>query len=196
MWRCLIALSISSSWSTSTSSYTSAPSSRRRRRGGSSLRFAALFAAVFACAAADTPPSATAKASGWSWSAAGGWRPISAADDSPPLQLPNDANANPHHDPALKPIGEAARTVTVGGAPVLVDSLGPIVLNKDGSFSRISNWLQMADGEQARTLKLVAKRNLKRRKKLEASGGSPIGAGRGWPGFGSKKESAHKQEGS
>ena len=61
---------------------------------------------------------------------------------------------------------EPRRTLVVGGAPVQLDALGPIVLNEDGTMSRISNWHDMTEQEHEMTLKLIAKRNATRRAKL------------------------------
>eukprot|EP01046_Picozoa_sp_COSAG06_P024799 COSAG06_NODE_2045_length_7751_cov_1.725039_4_plen_232_part_00 len=68
---------------------------------------------------------------------------------------------------------EAAQqqVLVVDGAPVALDHLGPIVLNKDGSMSRITNWHEMTEVEQQRTLRVVAKRNKSRRSQLQAEGG-------------------------
>ena len=46
------------------------------------------------------------------------------------------------------------------------DKLGPIVLNKDGTMSRISNWHEMTKLEQEKTHKMLIKRNKKRRDAL------------------------------
>ena len=46
--------------------------------------------------------------------------------------------------------GSGVRTVTVDGSPVKLDRLGPIVVNKGGSLSRITNWQEMSEGEQKR----------------------------------------------
>lgn len=59
-----------------------------------------------------------------------------------------------------------ARTVTVGGEPILLDQLGPVVLNEDGTMSRITNWDQMSDIEQKNTMRIIGKRNKQRREKL------------------------------
>jgi hypothetical protein len=48
----------------------------------------------------------------------------------------------------------------------LLDMLGPIVLNTDGSMSRISNWKEMTDGEKASAQRLIAKRNKSRKQAL------------------------------
>jgi predicted Fe-S protein YdhL (DUF1289 family) len=41
-----------------------------------------------------------------------------------------------------------------------------VILNLDGSMSRITNWDEMAPNEQATAMRLVAKRNEERRKLL------------------------------
>ena len=46
-------------------------------------------------------------------------------------------------------------------------SKGPIVINSDGSLSRIKNWGEMSDSEKAKTKKLILARNARRRKQLE-----------------------------
>ena len=63
---------------------------------------------------------------------------------------------------ALPPSDGQAATLVVGGSPVKLDHLGPIVINTDGSTSRIANWSQMAPQEQANTARLIARRNKKR----------------------------------
>lgn len=44
--------------------------------------------------------------------------------------------------------------------------LGPIVLNKDGTMSRISNWHEMVDKEKESAMRLISKRNKARKKAL------------------------------
>eukprot|EP01063_Lacrimia_lanifica_P035194 TRINITY_DN664_c0_g3_i1.p2 TRINITY_DN664_c0_g3~~TRINITY_DN664_c0_g3_i1.p2 ORF type:complete len:113 (+),score=53.82 TRINITY_DN664_c0_g3_i1:57-395(+) len=46
--------------------------------------------------------------------------------------------------------------------------LGPVVINTDGTMSRIKNWLQMTPAEQEQTKRVVLARNASRRAKLEA----------------------------
>ena len=55
----------------------------------------------------------------------------------------------------------------VNGEPLRLDTLGPIIINTDGTTSRISNWTQMTEMEQERALRLIARRNKKRREKLK-----------------------------
>ncbi len=54
----------------------------------------------------------------------------------------------------------------VNGIGARLDRLGPVILNLDGSMSRITNWDNMSPNEQATALRLVAKRNEERRKQL------------------------------
>jgi len=44
--------------------------------------------------------------------------------------------------------------------------MGPLVVNKDGTLSRIANWHAMADIERQNTLRILGKRNLLRREAL------------------------------
>jgi len=48
---------------------------------------------------------------------------------------------------------------TSGGKSVKLDELGPMVVNTDGTLSRIANWMQMTDMERERTLRLLSARN-------------------------------------
>ncbi|KAI1363219.1 hypothetical protein F5Y08DRAFT_250302 [Xylaria arbuscula] len=63
---------------------------------------------------------------------------------------------NPASLPALPPAGEASdsSTLEVGGAAVRLDHLGPLVVNEDGTMSRITNWEKMADIERENTLRI------------------------------------------
>ncbi len=55
-----------------------------------------------------------------------------------------------------------------GDASIKLDHLGPMVVNVDGTMSRISNWDQMADIEKKNTLRIIAKRNRERLDALKA----------------------------
>ncbi|CAD0109810.1 unnamed protein product [Aureobasidium uvarum] len=60
------------------------------------------------------------------------------------------------------------------GQGVALDHLGPMVVNKDGTISRITNWDTMADIEKKNTLRILQKRNKQRLDALkQASQGSP-----------------------
>jgi hypothetical protein len=43
-----------------------------------------------------------------------------------------------------------------------LDHLGPMVLNQDGTISRIGNWEEISDVERANAIRLVCKRNKQR----------------------------------
>ena len=56
------------------------------------------------------------------------------------------------------------------GEPVVMDHLGPVVVNVDGTLSRIANWDEMIDHEKELTKRRIAKRNIERLKALAESG--------------------------
>ncbi|EKD13987.1 hypothetical protein MBM_07664 [Drepanopeziza brunnea f. sp. 'multigermtubi' MB_m1] len=57
-----------------------------------------------------------------------------------------------------------------GDTSVKLDQLGPMVVNADGTLSRISNWEKMADVEKEATVRIIAKRNQARLKALRENG--------------------------
>ncbi|EJD53584.1 hypothetical protein AURDEDRAFT_156824 [Auricularia subglabra TFB-10046 SS5] len=62
---------------------------------------------------------------------------------------------------------ESSTTVLeVGGAKVLLDKLGPVVVNSDGTISRIANWHELSPHEQKTTLRRIGQRNQERRATL------------------------------
>ncbi|CZR67098.1 uncharacterized protein PAC_16997 [Phialocephala subalpina] len=58
--------------------------------------------------------------------------------------------------------------MSTGSTTVKLDHLGPIVVNVDGTMSRISNWDKMADIEKKNTLRIISKRNNERLAVLKA----------------------------
>ncbi|KAI8850658.1 hypothetical protein BC829DRAFT_388610 [Chytridium lagenaria] len=44
---------------------------------------------------------------------------------------------------------------------VSLDALGPVIVNEDGTMSRISNWDSLTDAEQRNTLRVLGKPRLK-----------------------------------
>ncbi|KIO30422.1 hypothetical protein M407DRAFT_20486 [Tulasnella calospora MUT 4182] len=48
-----------------------------------------------------------------------------------------------------------------------LETLGPIIVNSDGTLSRIDNWKDMTKSEKAMTLKRLKKRNAQRLKQLK-----------------------------
>jgi hypothetical protein len=55
-----------------------------------------------------------------------------------------------------------------GDVSIKLDHLGPMVVNVDGTMSRISNWEKMADIEKENTLRIIGKRNQERLAALRA----------------------------
>lgn len=58
-----------------------------------------------------------------------------------------------------------------GGSTVKLDHLGPMVVNVDGSLSRIGNWDQMTEIERKNTLRVLGKRNKQRLAAVKAAQG-------------------------
>ncbi|KAG8800528.1 hypothetical protein FRC17_006849 [Serendipita sp. 399] len=84
------------------------------------------------------------------------------------LALPSPENAN-EDKKDLEP-----------GSTIKMDNLGPMVVNSDGTLSRIANWQEMSDIERVRTLKVLLKRNQIRLETIaaaEASKGEAVGDG-------------------
>ena len=64
--------------------------------------------------------------------------------------------------PALPAPGEGDgdnTVIEVNGAAVALDKLGPMVIGRDGTVSRIANWGEMTDIERRNTLRILGKRN-------------------------------------
>jgi hypothetical protein len=60
--------------------------------------------------------------------------------------------------------------MSTGGSTVKLDHMGPLVVNKDGTLSRINNWGEMSEVERQNTLRVLGKRNMLRREALQAEG--------------------------
>ena len=94
------------------------------------------------------------------------------SQDSPSEQ---STQANPTNIPLPLP-GPSDDTHTTkldmssGGSTVKLDHMGPLVVNKDGTLSRISNWGEMSEIERQNTLRILGKRNMLRREALEKEG--------------------------
>ena len=89
--------------------------------------------------------------------------PNSAANESqqPPLALPETSAS------------DATQKLKVG-TTVKLDHLGPMVVNQDGTLSRISNWETMGEMEKKNTIRIIGKRNKQRLEAIrlsEAEGG-------------------------
>lgn len=97
--------------------------------------------------------------------------------------------AEPEQSPPALTFNEQAdapRSLAVGGAPVLLDEMGPIVVGADGSLSRIANWESMSEREREVARRRIVTRNQRRLAELraeqpEAGGGAAEEASRGPP---------------
>jgi len=49
--------------------------------------------------------------------------------------------------------------MSTGSATQKLDHLGPMVVNQDGTISRIANWDQMSEIERKNTVRVLGKRN-------------------------------------
>ncbi|KAF9371940.1 hypothetical protein CPB97_001587 [Podila verticillata] len=75
----------------------------------------------------------------------------------PTLALPAPGDAEP------------GMNLEVNGKDIKLDILGPVVVNEDGTMSRIDNWAEMAEIEKANVRRILLKRNELRLKKLRAA---------------------------
>lgn len=66
--------------------------------------------------------------------------------------------------------GEPTQTLEVGGKAVALDHLGPMVVGRDGTISRIANWGEMTDVERQNTLRILGRRNQLRLASLRREG--------------------------
>ncbi|KAG0052720.1 hypothetical protein BGZ83_002189 [Gryganskiella cystojenkinii] len=73
--------------------------------------------------------------------------------------------------PAPQDVAQDGHQLEVNGKDVKLDALGPVVVNEDGTMSRINNWAEMADIEKANVRRILLKRNEQRLKQLRAKAG-------------------------
>ena len=60
-----------------------------------------------------------------------------------------------------------------------LDHLGPLIVNKDGTMRRISNWSKMTDRERKMTMRRITKRNRDRMAVLKAAAAAKTKEGGG-----------------
>ncbi|KAL1877551.1 hypothetical protein VTK73DRAFT_8609 [Phialemonium thermophilum] len=89
-----------------------------------------------------------------------GEKPTSGAAEGEEQQ--QEGHQEGHHEPLPLPAPEEgdgdAKKLSLGGSLAL-DELGPMVVNADGTLSRIANWPQMTQIERENTLRVLGKRN-------------------------------------
>lgn len=90
-------------------------------------------------------------------------QPESTANKAQPLPLPEPPKDGNIID------------LNVNGEGVKLDHLGPLVVNQDGTMSRISNWPEMSEIERENTLRILGKRNQLRLGKLREDAGASVG---------------------
>ena len=84
------------------------------------------------------------------------------------MDAERDADGQPLGLPPPPSAEEATKLdMSSGSDTVKLDHLGPLVVNKDGSLSRISNWEQMTEQEKKSTMKILGKRNQLRTEALK-----------------------------
>ncbi|WFD36221.1 hypothetical protein MCUN1_003099 [Malassezia cuniculi] len=93
---------------------------------------------------------------------------MSGADNSTNAPPQDGTNAAHGEMLSLPAPGDApTHTLDVNSdSGVRLDELGPIVVNSDGTLSRVPNWHDMAPIEQERTIRLLSKRNKQRMESL------------------------------
>lgn len=64
---------------------------------------------------------------------------------------------------------EEVQTITVDGFGIKLDHLGPIIVNTDGTLTRIANWGALTEQERQVALRRIAKRNRARREQLASA---------------------------
>ncbi|KAG0315547.1 hypothetical protein BGZ99_007409 [Dissophora globulifera] len=64
---------------------------------------------------------------------------------------------------------QPAQQLEVNGTDLKLDILGPVVVNEDGTISRIDNWSEMADIEKANVRRILLKRNAQRLARLRTA---------------------------
>lgn len=75
--------------------------------------------------------------------------------------------------PLPAPESNADATIDLSGengGQIKLDALGPMVVNKDGTLSRIANWQKMTEIEKRNTLRILGQRNQLRMTALKGEG--------------------------
>ncbi|KAG0371056.1 hypothetical protein BC939DRAFT_500857 [Gamsiella multidivaricata] len=109
---------------------------------------------------------------------------MSSGTHTPSSSAANGSNNNPtgqqgneahnEHKPVLTlpapgDVSETINQLEVNGQDIKLDILGPVVVNEDGTMSRIDNWHEMAEIEKANVRRILLKRNAQRLTRLRAA---------------------------
>jgi hypothetical protein len=83
---------------------------------------------------------------------------------------PSATKSEPQQTLALPSASDTTKVdISSGQGTAKLDHLGPMVVNTDGTLSRITNWETMTEMEQKNTLRIISKRNKQRLDALKAS---------------------------
>jgi len=95
-----------------------------------------------------------------------------SADSSATTDSKPSSDSNFHHAPLPLPAPDGTATkldVSGESSSVKLDHLGPLVVNADGTLSRIDNWENMTEIERTNTLRVLGKRNRERVEALKTA---------------------------
>ena len=82
----------------------------------------------------------------------------------------DEAKAQPLALPAPEDVTRMLTLDVSTGQPAVLDHLGPVIVNTDGTLARITNWERMSDEEQEVAKRRISKRNVERLKAFAAAG--------------------------
>mmetsp|Transcript_16537 Transcript_16537/g.16644 ORF Transcript_16537/g.16644 Transcript_16537/m.16644 type:complete len:106 (-) Transcript_16537:195-512(-) len=68
--------------------------------------------------------------------------------------------------PPLTDVGENTSKSIEDISNLKLNAMGPIIINSDGTMSRIPNWSSLSDIEKSKTFRLISARNKKRSEQL------------------------------
>mmetsp|Transcript_4428 Transcript_4428/g.8224 ORF Transcript_4428/g.8224 Transcript_4428/m.8224 type:complete len:122 (-) Transcript_4428:2530-2895(-) len=91
---------------------------------------------------------------------------IVSVSNSTALRVSSSGSSSPSTTPSATPSSSAFDDATTEESEASLEMLGPIVLNTDGTMSRISNWREMTSAERESAKRLIAKRNKSRKAAL------------------------------
>ncbi|KAF8930858.1 hypothetical protein BGZ58_007990 [Dissophora ornata] len=100
-----------------------------------------------------------------------------SSSSTSPQPSSNTNDQNDQHKPVLTlpapgdvPQGNINQ-LEVNGKDIKLDILGPVVVNENGTISRIDNWAEMTEIEKANTRRILLKRNAQRLARLRSEAG-------------------------
>lgn len=95
--------------------------------------------------------------------------------DQNPTDQQQQQQQQQQNEPLALPSTDGSDTTRLdlssGSSSAKLDHLGPLVVNQDGSLSRITNWGQMTEIEKKNTLRILGKRNQLRTARLKGEEG-------------------------